>query len=75
MVLATLPVMPLPDDPNSQAIIWQVKDDNNGIIEVKGGPLDDAFRFFVLFHKDQVSLTIGATTPSIATLSIITPIC
>ena len=53
----------LPGDPNSEATIWQIKDDNYGLIEVKGKKtvkvfgkdlqLQD-FRFFVLFHKNEV---------------------
>jgi hypothetical protein len=54
-VQATLPKFPWSGDPNSAATIWQIKDDNYGLIEVKGGPLESPYRFFVLFHKDQVS--------------------
>jgi hypothetical protein len=35
--------------------VWQIKDEDYGLIEVKGGPPADLYRFFCLFHKDQVS--------------------
>jgi hypothetical protein len=50
-------------DPYSEATIWEIKDDNFGLIEIKGRRKvkkvfsEDEFqdyRFFVLFHKDQV---------------------
>ena len=52
----------MPGDPNSEATIWQIKDDNYGLIEVKGKKtvkvsgkdLLQDFRFFVLFHKNEV---------------------
>ena len=46
---------PWPGDPKSQAVVWQVKDDCNGIIEIKGETSENKeYRFFVFFHKDQV---------------------
>jgi hypothetical protein len=59
-VLATLPKFPMPEDPNSVASVWLVKDDNYGLIEVKGGLAESQYRFFVLFHKDQVGHRLRA---------------
>lgn len=44
--------------PDVQATVWEIRDDNFGIVEVKGrDPIN--FRFFALFHKDDVWLRDG----------------
>ena len=55
LVQATMPMVPWPADPYSQAVIWQIKDENYGLIEIKCGPEGQGGRFFCLFHKHQVS--------------------
>ena len=42
------------DDPYGKATVWQIKDESFGLVEVKGGTVQDPFRFFALFHIDQV---------------------
>lgn len=59
LVQATVPVFPWKGDPNSQAVVWQVKDDQCGIIELSGGLPNNKYRFFALFHKEQVWLKDG----------------
>ncbi len=42
-------------DLTSAATIWQIKDDSYGLIEVKGDGPNHPYRFFCLFHKNQVN--------------------
>ena len=58
LVQATMPMVPWPGDPNSQAVIFQIKDANYGLIEIKCAAGEKLSSFFCLFHKDQVSLVI-----------------
>ena len=46
--------MIIADDPYGKATVWQIKDADIGLIEVKGGTAQDPFRFFALFHISQV---------------------
>ena len=55
LVQATIPMVPWPADPYSQAVVLQIKDDNFGLIEIKCGAGERATRFYCLFHRDQVS--------------------
>ena len=66
LVHATVPMLPWPGDPDSEASIVQIKDHNYGLIEVKcGGAGERATKLFCLFHKDQVmeSCLLMAASP------------
>jgi hypothetical protein len=44
------------DDPYGKATVWQIKDANIGLINITGGTPQHPFRFFALFHIDQVNI-------------------
>ena len=58
LVQATMPMVPWPADPHSQAVVWQIKDANYGLIEIKCGSGEKASRFFCLFHRNQVNIFV-----------------
>ncbi len=45
-------------DRYSEASVNKIFDDNFGLIDLKGQSNGTPFRFFTLFHKDQVSIKL-----------------